>query len=237
MSPHLWLIIPCAGKGRRFGAEMPKQYLSLLNKTVIEKTLDCFRFRDDIKGIIIPHAQDDAYLFELKTLVKGSEKPIFLVEGGLERADSVLNALVYLQNLNDYRVDDLVAVHDAARPCVADEDLSRLFLVAKKSSHGAILASAAVDTVKRISTDKASIVETLDRDFIAMAQTPQVFNATQLLSNLQFCAKQGIDVTDEASAMEACGIKPKIVFGSKSNIKITTADDLPLAAFYLQQRQ
>ena len=158
------------------------------------------------------------------------------MHGGKERSDSVFNALTYLSQLAEFQKQDLVAVHDAARPCVLQHDLDVLFEKARQNADGAILAAAATDTIKQYSTEFAQISATLNRSTIAMAQTPQVFQASRLIEALSYCAKNGIAVTDESSAMEKLGMQPQLVFGSKSNIKITTSDDLALAAFYLQQQ-
>ena len=238
MKADLWLIIPCAGKGRRFGTALPKQYAQLLGKTVLEQTLSCFQNRGDIKAIVIPHAADDAILSSLEGVCLGLESkasvPIYLIEGGAERSDSVFNALQFIQQQADYDSEAWVAVHDAARPCVKATDLDAVFELAMNNEPGAILATAAVDTIKLLAADNVHIAQTMDRDYIALAQTPQVFKAQSLIEALSSCKTRDIKVTDEASAMEVCGYQPKVYLGKKSNIKITTADDLSLAAFYLQ---
>lgn len=234
MPEPIWLIIPCAGKGTRFGSSTPKQYLPLLGSTVLQKTLAKFITRADIKGIIIPHAENDTFVTKILASDEKYTK-IHCVIGGAERADSVLNALNYLQSLADFKAGDFVAVHDAARPCIASDDLDALFTQAINSQTGAILATSAIDTIKQITLDPLQIDKTLDRRRIVMAQTPQVFNANALLAALKACKNNNSIVTDEASAMEAIGINPAVVLGKKSNIKITTAEDLVLAAFYLSQ--
>lgn len=237
----IWLIIPCAGKGSRFGAAIPKQYAQLLGKTVIEQTLSCFQQRDDIKGILIPHAPDDDILASLAAvkagLVAHAKIPLYLLEGGKERSDSVYNALQFLQQLPHFHQDDSVAVHDAARPCVDANDLDQTFALAENNKNGAILATAAVDTIKVLNQDKCHIKNTIDRDVVALAQTPQVFRYQDLRQALFDCKQRAIVVTDEASAMEACGFSPQVYLGKKSNIKITTADDLALAAFFIQNNK
>lgn len=232
MNSAVWLVIPCAGKGRRFGAATPKQYLPLLDKTVFQQTLHRFLKRTDVLGIIVPHAADDQWL---KAFPEMALAKVYAVQGGDERADSVLNGLHFLMSLPSYQAGQRVAVHDAARPCVSQKDLDKLFTLASEDEAGAILAVAATDTVKYSEHADARITQTLDRDHIAMAQTPQVFVADLLVKALLSAQVKGLTVTDEASAMELAGYHPQLVFGSKSNLKITTADDLALAEFYLSR--
>ncbi len=227
----IWLVIPCAGSGTRFGAHMPKQYLPLLDQCVLQQTLARFLQRDDIKGIVIVHAKNDQWLCELPEIQQAKSLNIFMVEGGVERADSVLNGLRFIQSLANYACDDWVAVHDAARPCVSQESLNALF--SERSQTGAILASAVVETVKHV--DGAVIEETIDRDKVFLAQTPQIFPLSNLLEAFKKANKASVLLTDEASAMEFMGCKPQIVLGDRSNLKITQSDDLALAEFHLQR--
>jgi 2-C-methyl-D-erythritol 4-phosphate cytidylyltransferase len=153
--------------------------------------------------------------------------------GGEQRADSVLAGLACL----DGRAadSDWVLVHDAARPCLCADDLQRLISAVRGSDIGGILAEPVVDTVKRASAD--GLVEaTLDRDRLWRAQTPQMFRLGELRSALQRALAAGEAITDEASAMEHAGFPVQLVRGSPANLKVTVAEDLALAAWYLQQR-
>lgn len=216
----LWVVIPAAGGGKRFGAATPKQYQTLLGKTVLEQTVARFSQRSDVAGIVIPVASDD-------TLIKSLEMPanVHLVQGGKERSDSVLAALQFLTA----RVTDdvLVAVHDAARPCIRQSLLNRLFLAAQQSASGVLPVIMAKDTIKEVVNGK--IVRTIDRNVIAMAQTPQVFRLP-LLHKALLSAGQ---VTDDASAVEQLGLQPDVIEGDVHNLKITLAQDLPIAAAWL----
>lgn len=225
MNPAIWVVIPCAGKGKRFGSITPKQYQPLGNITVLEQTLQCFLPRADVCGVVVAHAADDHWVSRLP-----ADDRLHFVHGGAERADSVRAALEYLLSLAS--ADDLVAVHDAARPCVRQQELDRLFLLAGREPDGAILALPATDTIKWV--EQQQISRTINREQVYLAQTPQVFRLGLLHQALTNALAQGLVITDDASAMELAGYKPYIVSGHKSNLKITQPEDLLLAEFYLQ---
>lgn len=223
-----WAIVPSAGIGTRMGAPIPKQYLQINNKTVIEYTLDCLLSHPAINGLVIAMHPDDNCWSEISLHM---EKPVRIVDGGAERCHSVLNALKFLLDSADK--NDWVLVHDAARPCLRHEDIDRLI---DQASHdvGGILAVPVRDTMKH-SDAQQHIDATVDRNQLWHALTPQMFRLGQLHDAL----KQAIDnhalVTDEASAMELAGYKPLLVEGHADNIKITRPEDLALAEFYLKQ--
>lgn len=223
MPANIWVVIPSAGKGTRFGAEQPKQYLTILDKTILEHTVDRFLYRTDIKGIIVVVSPND---FADAQLLLNEQ--VSIVTGGETRADSVMNALVYLAAIAS--ADDLVAVHDAARPCVRQSSLDRLFKTAQVTG-GAILATPAIDTIKWV---KNTIVEkTLDREYVYQAQTPQVFSYSDLFKAMQAAKDGRYPMTDESSAIEQIGLTSHIVLGNSDNIKITQKSDLVLAEAYL----
>lgn len=233
--PSIWLVMPSAGSGSRFGADIPKQYLPFLDKTVFQYTLSCFLSRNDIKGIVIAHAANDSIIDSFPEL---QEQHVYCVEGGVERVNSVFNAVEYIRDqLADYTPTDLIAVHDAARPCLANDDINHIFAVAGDAIYGAILAAPIVDTIKSINTPIASghpqIVATLDRDKAVLALTPQVFNGELLHTALKNVLDNDLAITDDASAIELLGCQVDIVEGRKSNIKITCPEDLALAEFHL----
>lgn len=216
MSKAISLIIPAAGIGKRFGAATPKQYQQLLDKTILEQTLERFSQRADIHTIIIAIAAEDTWIKQLALPEK-----VVLVEGGAERVDSVRNALTVLAaTLKEH---DLVAVHDAARPCVRQSFLSRLFQVAQSEAAGVIPVLMAKETIKQV--ENGRVVATLNRDAIGAAQTPQIFS----FGLLQQALNQHQVFTDEASAVEALGLQPLALEGDSDNIKITVAQDLKLA--------
>jgi 2-C-methyl-D-erythritol 4-phosphate cytidylyltransferase/2-C-methyl-D-erythritol 2,4-cyclodiphosphate synthase len=225
IEPGIWAVIPAAGTGSRFGRGV-KQYACIGGATVLERSVAALLQQENVKKIVIALHPDDTQGKQLPLL---QHEKICFVTGGSERADSVLQALYYLRDFA--RKDDFVIVHDAARPCVATADLQKLIDTLHDDSVGGILAVPAIDTLKTV--DAMNIVGTVDRAAIWQAQTPQMFRFGLLLECLQQSIKTQQLVTDEASAVEACGYAVKIVAGSRSNIKITYQDDLALAAFYL----
>ena len=226
-SPDIWVVIPAAGKGTRFGADRPKQYLPLLdNRLVLEYTLARFVEHPRIAGIVVATAADDALW---PTLPLAAHPRVHGVTGGVERAHSVLNALRFLDRAD---ARDWVLVHDAARPCLSPQLLDNLIDALYHDPTGGILALPVADTVKRVSDDE--IVATEDRRELWLAQTPQMFRLAHMRDALARALDAGVNVTDEASAMEWAGLRPKVVRGAASNLKITHADDLAVARFYLQ---
>jgi 2-C-methyl-D-erythritol 4-phosphate cytidylyltransferase len=211
----IWVVIPCAGSGSRMKQSEPKQYLPFLESTLIESTLACFSNRQDVVRIII--AVDDQARFLSKVTPPAK---VALVRGGTTRAESVQNALNTITDSNA-----LVAVHDAARPCIRQSRLDQLFSVARNSSNGALFAEPCSQTAKRVIDGK--VIETLDRSKIYLSQTPQVFP----LSLLQqaFDKVQHKNITDECQAVENLGLSPTIVESDRENIKITYPIDLHLA--------
>lgn len=225
MSRKIIAIIPAAGVGSRMKANKPKQYLTILGKTILEHTLNIMLAHPAISRIIVAISKHDPYSTGLSIL---SHEKIQLVEGGETRAESVLNAL------NAINEEDAWAlVHDAARPCLTETDLNKLLEI--HDEHGAILATPVTDTIKRI--DKmGSILATEDRSQLWQAQTPQFFRANLLKHALSNGLKQHCVITDEASAMELAGFRPHLISGRSDNIKVTRPEDLALAEFYLTRK-
>ncbi|MEJ2675993.1 MAG: 2-C-methyl-D-erythritol 4-phosphate cytidylyltransferase [Acidihalobacter sp.] len=227
-SPHaFWAVIPAAGVGRRMGAERPKQYLKLAGRTVIEHTLKRFLDRPELLGVVVAVGPDDPYW---PTLECAADMRVERVTGGAERADSVCNALSALADRA--RGSDWVLVHDAARPCLSEEDLSRLLDRMRSHPVGGILATPVRDTMKRVNA-AGEIEATVDRSALWHAQTPQMFRLETLLSSLELAQRNGWAVTDEASAMEQAGFRPCVVEGRADNIKITRPEDLAYAEWLL----
>jgi len=223
----LWVVVPAAGSGARFGAERPKQYLPLAGRTVIEWALRPFLGRPGISGIAVVVAPGDSHWSALDL---ASER-VFAVDGGAERAVSVLNGLVELRRRG--QPADWVMVHDAARPCLTDGDLDGLIASVGDDQAGGLLAVPVQDTLKREKECRA--VETVDRRFIWRALTPQMFRLDALYQALSSAIESGATVTDESSAMERAGIRPVLVPGRGDNIKVTRPEDLPMAEFILEQ--
>lgn len=218
-------IVPAAGIGSRMQTDRPKQYLELHGKTVLEHTLNTLLSYPPIQRIIVAVAKEDPYLSRLALI---HHPKISVVEGGAERADSVLSGLRQITE-----EDAWVMVHDAARPCLSHSDLDNLLKI--QDDNGAILAIPATDTIKRADTNK-QIQETEDRSCLWLAQTPQFFKAALLRKALEKALQKSLSITDEASAMELDGFRPHLVAGRSDNLKITRPEDLALAEFYLAKR-
>ncbi|MDN2480199.1 2-C-methyl-D-erythritol 4-phosphate cytidylyltransferase [Vibrio agarivorans] len=226
----IYAIIPAAGVGSRMQADKPKQYLTLQGKTILEHTAALFLQRDDIKEVIIAISPDDPY-FDALSL---SQHPkVVRVTGGKERADTVLSALQYIDSKEQGNA--WVMVHDAARPCLQQDDINRLKAAALSHSVGGILAAPVRDTMKR-GNSAQGIDHTVDRENLWHALTPQLFPINSLKTCLEQALKQGYQVTDEASALEFAGYAPELVTGRADNIKITRPEDLALAQFYLMNQ-
>lgn len=218
------VVVPAAGIGARMGAPVPKQYLQLQNKTVIEHTLAALLSHPRIAQVVVAlGAQDDWF----QDLPIAQHQDLIITEGGKERADSVLAGLQQCQDYN------WVLVHDAARPCICHDDIDALISVALTSESGAILGAQVRDTMKR-TDDDGHILKTVERDLLWHALTPQMFPRQLLTDALTEGLAQNKMITDEASALELKGLAPKMVVGRADNIKITRPEDMPLAAFFLQ---
>jgi len=230
-NPRFWAIVPAAGTGRRMGAETPKQYLQLGERTVLEHTLDTLLSCQRLTGIVLVLSPEDAHWTGISQRYSGA--PLETVTGGAERCHSVLNALSRLTARS--AGEDWVLVHDAARPCVRRDDIEQLISTLEVGSDGGLLGVPAADTMKRLDAGMR-ISGTVDRTGLWHAYTPQMFRAGALRAALQQAVADGQSVTDEANAMELAGYRPRMVQGARDNIKITVPSDLPLAAFYLQSR-
>lgn len=235
INTNTWVIIPAAGVGRRMQSSIPKQYLPLVGKTVLEHTLACFSQHPDIAGIIIALHPDDPYWAALSLRL---DKPLYIVDGGKERVDSVLNGLHCYLQLAETNNDDFILVHDAARPCLSRQDLDALLAARIQCGDaGAILATPVSDTMKRATgTGQAVIDHTVSREHLWSALTPQMFPAQGLLDAIITAVDNNALVTDEASAFEYMGQQPYLIEGSVTNLKITRPDDLALAEFFIQQQ-
>ena len=212
-------------------SEIPKQYLLLAGKPVLQHTLDALLQHAAISKILLVLAPDDAYFERYDWSAYGSRLVVARV-GGDTRAASVRNGLRYLQS--QIADSDWVLVHDAARPCLALPELQRLITEMLAHPVGGILAVPVADTLKRADA-KQHIEATVPREHLWQAQTPQMFRYRQLLQALLYGSDEG--VTDEASAIERLGFRPALVMGSGRNIKITFPGDLPFAEWILQQKE
>ncbi|MGB5587143.1 MAG: 2-C-methyl-D-erythritol 4-phosphate cytidylyltransferase [Gammaproteobacteria bacterium] len=227
--PRLWAVIPAAGCGSRFGGGSPKQYAPLLDRTVIEWSLSPFLSRPDLSGIVVALAKQDRDWARCRP----EDPRLIEAPGGEHRAQSVANALALISTRGD--ASDWVLVHDAARPCLHPEDLEKLINGVKMSDAGGLLAAPVEDTLKRAEDDRA--VETVSRENLWRALTPQMFRLGDLNAALTAAIAGGLPVTDEASAIEIRGGRPILIEGRADNLKLTRAADLPLAAAILKSRE
>ncbi|MEO5702641.1 MAG: 2-C-methyl-D-erythritol 4-phosphate cytidylyltransferase [Gammaproteobacteria bacterium] len=234
MSASYWTVIPAAGIGTRVGSVCPKQYLLLCGKEVIEHSLQRLLTHSKIAGAVVALAPDDQYGKNLLNKFTGQEKPVITVEGGAERCHSVLNALHRLTEFAGPH--DWVLVHDAVRPCLRQADIDRLIDTTNNHPDGGLLGMRVTDTVKRV-TASGKVGETINRDDLWRAQTPQIFQLAALTQALSQAIEQRLNITDEAAAMSLAGAVPMMVEGHADNIKITHFADLALAQFYLEQQE
>ena len=221
----LFALIPAAGAGSRMPAGAPKQFQSLAGKPMLwhaVRALDIAR----IEMIFVVLAKDDrAFRRHDWSAFEGRIEPLYC--GGATRAESVHNGLIAAMAAID--ADDWILVHDAARPCLPRADLERLIVECTGDAIGGILALPVAETVKRVAKDEAGVARVArseDRSQSWLAQTPQMFRVGLLAQALH--AAKG-EVTDEASAVEQLGLQPRLVIGSRRNIKVTYAEDLAIA--------
>ena len=212
---RLYVVVPAAGTGQRMDSAVPKQYLELNSgQTVLGMTVSKLQLLRPERLVVALHAAD-TWFDDLH--LSGVDR----VVGGENRAASVLSALTAI----DARDDDLILVHDAVRPCVRVADINRLIDLARDHAEGALLATPVIDTLKRVTDEQ--VTATVDRSQLWQAQTPQIFRF-ELLKRALLAAPAA---TDEASAVEALGILPRICRGRADNLKITTNEDLAMARF------
>lgn len=226
MSGCIWAVVPAAGVGRRMGAGIPKQYLPLAGCSVIEHTLERLCAHPRIDGVIVALDDADTHFARLPIASR-----VRIASGGAHRADSVLGALDVLAG--EAGPEDWALVHDAVRPCLHREDLDRLIEASQAHGEGALLAAPVRDTMKRVQHDHVQC--TVPRDALWHALTPQLFPLAALRTALLAAKRDGVQITDEAQAMERAGHAPRVVLGRADNIKITHTEDLQLAAFFLAQ--
>lgn len=222
-----WAVIPAAGGGSRMGQNKPKQYLPMRGRALIEWSLAPFLDSGWIDGLVLVLARNDQ---DYSRLPIARHPKVVVTTGGAARAESVLAGLEVVTERTRGFEDVFVLVHDAARPCLDWSDLERLRDEAD-DKHGGLLAVPVADTLKKGKQGKVS--STLDRSFIWRAQTPQLFRLDLLRAALVECEERNLEVTDEASAMERAGYKPRLVRGRESNLKVTYPEDLLLAEFWL----
>lgn len=226
MSRYL-AVIPAAGTGSRMGGTLPKQYLAVGDRPLLYYAIARLWAHAAIDRVYVVLAADDRRFetYDWKPFAAKLE-PLFL--GGGSRAATVLNALEGISS--QAHVDDWILVHDAARPCLSAQMLDRLIGEVGDDRSGGLLAVPVADTLKRADDDGRSI-QTESRTGLWQAQTPQMFRYDLLLRALRSCDLG--QATDEAAAVEALGLKPKLVQSDATNLKVTHAQDLALAELIL----
>ena len=222
------VILPAAGKSTRFSDKEKKPFAALDGRPVWLRTAELFVSRDDVSQCILVIDPSDEEMVRRKYGANMAFLNISLVHGGSERFESVANALKIVKDEVDF-----VAIHDSVRPCVTTELIDKVFQQAVKSG-AAILALGMTDSLKRgSSSDPVVIEQSLPRERLWLAQTPQVFSKEILVKAFKNVPK---GATDDSQVVEAGGATVSIVVGSSSNIKITTRDDLFLADAILKSR-
>jgi 2-C-methyl-D-erythritol 4-phosphate cytidylyltransferase len=227
-SPRHFALIPAAGVGARMGSEYPKQYLQIAGKPMLRHVLDLFASSKTIAHTFVVASAADGYIGQVMSDAPHlAGKATVIGKGGATRHESVLNGLHAMRDgVGD---DDWVLVHDAARPGLTHALLESLVAALRDDAVGGLLALPVVDTLKREGTAQR-VQATVPRDGLWAAQTPQMFRYALLRRALE----QADQVTDEASAVEALGLHPKLVEGSPRNFKITLPHDIAWAELYLK---
>ncbi len=225
-TPQYFAIIPAAGSGVRFGGDTKKQFLMLDGKSLLERTIETFSASQLFSKIVICLPRSELNLIHLKEIPQN----VVFVEGGNTRSESVFNGFRNLEATED----DVVLIHDAVRPLVS-QDLIRLVAQTVLEKKAVIPAVAIADTIKEVEDGK--VRQTVDRRLLQAVQTPQGFSYRVL--QLMYAKKPALDqlATDESFLVEAAGYPVYVVAGERSNIKITTADDMAYAGFVLAGRK
>lgn len=225
MATRCFGLIPAAGSGARFGGELPKQYAQIHCRPLLWFAVGALLADARIESVFVVLAPGDAE-FRRHDWSEFGDRVAPLYCGGATRADSVRNGLIAASDAID--LDDWVLVHDAARPCLRRADLARLIDTLSDDAVGGILAAPLADTLKRADAERR-VSSTEPREGLWRAQTPQMFRLGTLLRALDAAR----DVTDEAAAIEALGLRPKLVPGSAANLKVTFPEDVAAAAALL----
>lgn len=225
----VWAVVPAAGTGSRMRDSMPKQYMPLAGKRLAEHTLAALLAVTDIRETVVAIAADDPHW---QVLPQPLRERVRVVVGGPTRAASVLNALHGFSAAPE--PDDWVLVHDMARPCIRPQQIIALMDELAADAVGGLLALPLTDTLKRVD-DTRRVVATLSREALWRAQTPQMFRFDALERALREALEAGVEITDEAMAIERLGLCPRLVPGSEDNIKITHPEDLALAEHHLSR--
>ncbi|MBI9016379.1 MAG: 2-C-methyl-D-erythritol 4-phosphate cytidylyltransferase [Phycisphaerae bacterium] len=223
------VLIAAAGSGTRFGGKTPKQFADIDGRAVFLRTIEKFADREDVAQIILAIPADQQEIFEIRHSAKLVFFGVKTVFGGTERHGTIENML------KEVNPDiDLIAIHDAARPCITKEQIDAVFVAAIETG-AAILASPLVGTIKKVDNEH-NIVGTVDRSKLWQAQTPQVFKAEIIRKAYENIANITEPITDDAQLAESLNIAVKVVPSDETNIKITNQVDLAIAAAILKSQ-
>ncbi|HXX17536.1 MAG TPA: 2-C-methyl-D-erythritol 4-phosphate cytidylyltransferase [Candidatus Eremiobacteraceae bacterium] len=233
---HIAAILPAAGLGTRMGHEMPKQFLELDGVPIVILSLRRVAACPLITHIVVATRAEVLERLDARIREENFKQPVLVVKGASSRQGSVSQALKHIPEDTE-----LVVVHDAVRPLVTVEQITRVIEEARRC-HAAILAIPAMDTVKEVKRaslpqDVALITATIPRERVVLAQTPQVFETQLLKQAFADAEADGVNASDEAGLIEKLGHEVHVVQGSERNIKITKPADMDLARFYLQSEQ
>lgn len=221
--PRYFALVPAAGVGARMGGVLPKQYGQIAGKSLLQYVMETFAATPEIQHCYVVVSPDDSYIASLPAVPRTT----ILFCGGATRQASVTNGLAAMAA--EVKPDDWVLVHDAARPGLTVDLIVRLIAAVSNDPVGGLLALPVADTVKR-SNAEGRALETVPREHLWAAQTPQMFRHAALLDAL----RKATEITDEASAFEALGLQPRLVEGSARNFKVTRPEDMLLAERYLK---
>lgn len=223
------VVIPAAGIGRRMGSTLPKQYMTIAGRPVLEHVMHCFLTHPALDRLVVVLRPGDVHWQQLAC---ADDPRVQVTFGGDSRADSVLAGLKALSSQR--QEDDWVMVHDAVRPCLTHALIDRLRDTVESKQVGGLLALPLTDSLKQVN-DRGEVVASCPRDGYYRAQTPQMFRCHRLFEALSLAIASDLLVTDSASAMHVLGVSPCVVEGAADNMKITYPGDQALAEFILQR--
>lgn len=228
----LTVVVPAAGVGKRMLANCPKQYLTIGDLTILEHTVNRLLSHPAISKVILSISHADDYFRDTSL---ANHKNVITVFGGEERVDSVLAGIKAI----DIKTDRWVLVHDAARPCILLDDIDALINSCRIHDIGGLLATPVRDTMKHSTSlgQNLQVKNTLDRTTLWHALTPQMFKTEELRLAIEQARADGVEITDESSAIEYVNLPSMLVPGRSDNIKITRPEDLALARFFLAEQQ
>ena len=230
MKPICTAVIVAAGKGRRMGTEISKQFLPLCGKEILAHSVEKFEKAEKIRDIVLVTGEDS--LLDVRDMAQeyGWKKIVSVVAGGKERQDSVWNGL---QAVSDDT--DIVLIHDGVRPFVTEDVLDHSIETAVEMG-GCVAGVPAKDTIKVCNNENIAVA-TPDRSTLWQIQTPQTFRKDLIMQAYQKAKEDGFVGTDDASLAEYSGCPVKVIMGSYRNIKITTKEDLLIGEAFLKEEQ